>query len=786
MKFSNGMWRVKAGHQIFMPKQAYDFSADSKSLTIYAPYERVQHRGNTLNNGMMTVKLTSPMKDIIRVKLSNFTGEKAQEPHFNIADTDCDCSVTQTEAYYQFISGNLCAKISKDDKWEIQFFYKNTLLTESKGKSAAYVLNEEEAPFIREQLSMEAGENIYGLGERFSAFIKNGQTVDIWNEDGGTDSEQSYKNIPFYISSKGYGVFVNDPGKVSFEVASEVITKTQFSVPGETMEYFIIGGETLKSVIQNYTALTGRPPLVPAWSFGLWLTTSFTTKYDETTVMSFIDGMLERGIPLTTFHFDCFWMKEFEWCNFLWDERVFPNPKDMLRRIHNKGVKVCVWINPYIAQKSRLFPEGYEKGYFVKTADGDVWQWNLWQAGMALVDFTNPAAVAWYQGYLEELVDMGVDAFKTDFGERIPVADGFFGKKAKEIGISYFDGSKPEKMHNYYTFLYNKAVYEVLERKLGKNQACLFARSATVGGQRFPVHWGGDNLSNYPSMAESLRGGLSLSLCGFGYWSHDIGGFEAGCTPDIFKRWTQFGLLSSHSRYHGNSEYKVPWVYDDEAVAVTRKFTRLKMRLMPYLYKTAVEASATGIPMMRPMLLEFPQDWNAQYLDMQYMLGSALLSAPIFNDIGKAEYYLPDGLWTNILTGEQKQGGHWYSETYDYMAFPLLARENSIIAFGNTDSRPDYDYSENTTFIVYSLTEGTPAYTELYSAQAEKVCDVTVLRRQKNITISVDGQINGYSILLNNIFEVASVENGTFSTTDFGVLITLSAKTALVRLNELH
>ena len=293
-------------------------------------------------------------------------------------------------------------------------------------------------------------------------------------------------------------------------------------------------------------------------------------------------------------------------------------------------------------------------------------------------------------------------------------------------------------------------------------------------------------MSNYPSMAESLRGGLSLSLCGFGYWSHDIGGFEAGCTPDIFKRWTQFGLLSSHSRYHGNSEYKVPWVYDDEAVAVTRKFTRLKMRLMPYLYKTAVEASATGIPMMRPMLLEFPQDRNAQYLDMQYMLGSALLSAPIFNDIGKAEYYLPDGLWTNILTGEQKQGGHWYSETYDYMAFPLLARENSIIAFGNTDSRPDYDYSENTTFIVYSLTEGTPAYTELYSAQAEKVCDVTVLRRQKNITISVDGQINGYSVLLNNIFEVASVENGTFSTTDSGVLITLSAKTALVRLNELH
>ena len=230
--------------------------------------------------------------------------------------------------------------------------------------------------------------------------------------------------------------------------------------------------------------------------------------------MSFIDGMLDRGIPLRVFHFDCFWMKEFHWSDFVWDERVFPDPEGMLKRIKAKGLNICVWINSYIGQESVLFAEGVEKGYFVKRTNGDVWQWDMWQPGMALVDFTNPEACRWFQSKLEVLLDMGVDCFKTDFGERIPTED-----------VVYFDGSDPKKMHNYYTYLYNKCVYELLEKKRGKGEAVLFARSATAGGQKFPVHWGGDCWSDYESMEESLRGGLSLCMSGFGYWSHDIGGF---------------------------------------------------------------------------------------------------------------------------------------------------------------------------------------------------------------------------------------------------------------------
>ena len=232
-------------------------------------------------------------------------------------------------------------------------------------------------------------------------------------------------------------------------MGSENVERVQFSVAGESLEYFIIDGPSPKEILGRYTELTGRPAIVPAWSYGLWLTTSFTTQYDEETVSSFIDGMAERDLPLSVFHFDCFWMREFNWCDFEWDPRVFPDPEGMLRRLHEKDLHVSVWINPYIAQRSPLFAEAAAAGYLLKKPNGDVWQWDLWQAGMGLVDFTNPDAKTWFQGKLRRLVDQGVDAFKTDFGERIP------------LDVSYFDGSDPEHMHNLYTQLYNQAVFEV-------------------------------------------------------------------------------------------------------------------------------------------------------------------------------------------------------------------------------------------------------------------------------------------------------------------------------------
>ncbi len=430
----------------------------------------------------------------------------------------------------------------------------------------------------------------------------------------------------------------------------------------------------------------------------------------------------------------------------MWDSRVFPDPAGMLQRIKDKGLNICVWINSYIGQESVLFQEGMEKGYFIKRPNGQVWQWDMWQPGMAIVDFTNPEAWKWYQEKLEILLDMGVDCFKTDFGERIPT------------DALYYDQSDPKKMHNYYTYLYNKCVYELLERKRGKGQAVLFARSATVGGQKFPVHWGGDCWSDYESMEESLRGGLSLCMSGFGFWAHDIGGFEHTSTADVYKRWVAFGLLSSHSRLHGSQSYRVPWMYDEEAVDVLRFFTRLKARLMPYIYKTAITAATKGIPSMRSMVLEFTKDKNCHYLDKQYMLGDSLLVAPIFNDESRAEYYLPHGIWTNFFTGKEYRGGTWIEEQHSYLSIPLMVRENSVIAVGAHDDRPDYDYADGCELRVYAIHDGIKLTTQVYSMNNTVELYVSIKRQGHSILVTADST-KPYTIRMINM-HAAEAKNG--------------------------
>ncbi|MCI0398431.1 MAG: alpha-xylosidase, partial [Chloroflexi bacterium] len=618
---------------------------------------------------------------------------------------------------------------------------------------------EGEGSYIHEQLSLGVGEYVYGLGERFTAHIKNGQVVECWNRDGGTGSEQAYKNIPFYLTNRGYGVFANHPENVSFEVASEKVSRVQFSVAGQSLDYFVIFGPTPKEVLEKYTALTGRPALPPAWSFGLWLTTSFTTSYDEDTVTSFIQGMADRDLSLHVFHFDCFWMKEFHWCDFEWDARTFPDPAAMLKRLKERDLRICVWINPYIAQRSPLFVEGLRQGYLLKQPNGDVWQTDQWQPGMGIVDFTNPAARQWFGDKLRALVAMGVDCFKTDFGERIPT------------DVVYHDGSDPATMHNYYSYLYNATVFEVLREQRGDGQAVLFARSATAGGQQFPVHWGGDSDSNFESMAESLRGGLSLGLSGFGFWSHDIGGFAGTPPADVYKRWIAFGLLSSHSRLHGNDSYRVPWLFDEEAVGVLRLFTRLKCRLMPYPYAQALAARDRGIPLMRAMLLEFPDDPACDFLDRQYMLGESLLVAPVFSPDGAVVYYLPAGRWTNFLTGEVKVGPGWMRETHGMMTLPLLVRPNSMIAVGSHEERPDYEYSDGVTLQVYELADGEYAAVVIPSITGDVEVTFAVKRVGRQITVERQGMARRWQLLLAGIESVRSAEGCTVEHSARGALV---------------
>lgn len=730
MKFTDGQWMLQPGVTAHYAAEAYAVEVHDDALVVLATTRPIKHRGDTLQGPTLTVTLSSPIAGVIRVRVEHFSASEAPRlgvpmpgagrPHVQIEDTETRATLR---------SGGLSVDVRKGEGWGLTFREGERVLTRSDWRGLGYIqwagAHGDKSSYVHEQLTLAVGESVYGLGERFTPWVKNGQVVENVNKDGGTACEQAYKSVPFYLTSRGYGVLVNEAGPVSFEVASEKTTRVQFSRQGESLDYCVIAGPTQKDVVQRLTALTGRAPLPPAWTFGLWMTTSFTTQYDEATATHFIDEMKRRELPLSVFHFDCFWMREFQWCDFEWDRRGFPDPEGMLARLHAKGLKISLWINPYIAQKSPLFADGAAKGYFLKRPNGLTWQTDLWQPGMAIVDFTNPAAAAWYQGHLRRLLAMGVDCFKTDFGERIP-----------SEGVVYHDGADPVEMHNLYALKYNEVVFDLL-REVKGDEAVVFARSTYASGQRFPVHWGGDCWSNFESMAESLRGGLSLTSCGFAFWSHDIGGFEGNPPPAVYKRWLQFGLLSSHSRLHGSSSYRVPWLVDEESCTVLQAFTRLKHRLMPYLYAKAIEATETGVPVMRSMVMEHPHDPGCTTLDRQYHLGESLLVAPVFTDSGEVDFYLPEGSWTHLLTGDVKAGGRWHRETHDFLGLPLYVAPNTVLPWGAETERPDYDYAQGVTLRVFALADGATAPFAVASPDGRIAARGTVSRQGRRYTASV-------------------------------------------------
>lgn len=772
MKFTDGHWRMRTGVSPHYAKWVWDAKADGDSIDVFSMTVDQPDRNNLQDKSLITTRFSSPMEGVIRVRSFHHKGSAMPATGFDLAETEATgVRIEEAADEMTLTSGDLSVRIARNRGWQAVFSGAGRRLTAGEEQSMGY-MDTPAGRFFMQQLSLDVGENVYGLGERFTAFVRNGQSVDIWNDDGGTLSHLAYKNVPFYITNRGYGIFVNHTGRVSFEVASENVERVQFSVPGESIEYYVIYGPTPLQIIEKYTALTGRPALPPAWSFGLWLSTSFTTNYDEKTVNGFIQGMAERDLPVHVFHFDCFWMRPFHWCDFEWDPAVFPDPRGMLGRLKKRGLHICVWINPYIAQRSRLFDEGAANGYLLKRPDGTVWQSDIWQAGMGIVDFTNPEARRWYCGKLRELLDMGVDSFKTDFGERIPT------------DVIYHDGSDPELMHNYYTKIYNETVFRLLEEERGQGQAALFARSATVGGQQFPVHWGGDCSATFVSMAESLRGGLSLGLGGFGFWSHDIGGFENTASADVYKRWCAFGLLSSHSRLHGWTSCRVPWLFDEEGEAgpdacdVLRFFTKLKCSLMPYLFRTALDAHRTGAPMMRAMFTEFPDDPGCDTLDRQYMLGSSLLAVPVLRADGVVDYYLPDGRWTNFLTGEEVEGGGWHREIHGYLSLPLMARPNSIIPVGADDIRPDYDYADGVVFHVFNLDDSVEVRVEIPDDKGGIAGSLTARRDGSRFQFTVEGPVRNWSVLLRNIGEAEAGDGGECRKDPLGTRVIPEAETA--------
>lgn len=745
MKYTEGYWLRRESVQASFASQAFAVREIPGGMRVTAPERPIRTRADALDLTALTIDFVSAGHNDIAVTIYHHMAYDPHEPRFVLKETAADpakVEINENEAVMTV--GDITVRVDRET-CAVRYEADGKLLTSSGFRSMAYLRMDKKPlsfqagpdyfqqkydPYMLAELMIKPRECVYGFGERFTSFVKNGQVIETWNEDGGTASTVGYKDIPFYITSEHYGVFVDSSDHVSFEVASEKVNSVGFSVPGEQLRFHIFYGEKPADIIESYTALTGRPPMLPEWSYGLWLSTSFKPSYDGKIVGELIDGMEKHDIPLSVFHFDCFWLRPLHWCDFTWDSAEFPDVAGMLKRYHERGLKICCWINPYCAQDNDMFEEGVRNGYFLMRADGrGVKQVDNWQPGLAVVDFTNPAAREWFAGKIEHLLEQGVDAIKTDFGERIPV------------DVKYYDGSDPVAMHNYYTYLYNKTVFEAIEKVKGKGQAVLFARSATAGSQQFPVHWGGDCSATYASMAETLRAGLSFMSSGFAYWSHDISGFEATATPDLYKRWAQFGLLSTHSRLHGSDTYRVPWVFDEESCEVVKRFVNLKCRLMPYIWSLSSLAHSKGTPLMRPMYFEFPDDPLCRTLDLQYMLGDRLLVAPIFNEDSLGEFYLPEGSsWTNLLDGEVLEGGRAYRRTYDYYHMPLFVKNGTILPEGGRDDRPDYDYAENLKAHVFADPEKKGSE---YALAPAEICDASGnVRFTVTGTVTASGEVN--------------------------------------------
>jgi alpha-D-xyloside xylohydrolase len=513
--------------------------------------------------------------------------------------------------------------------------------------------------------SIHHDEHFYGFGEKFGTLDKRGQAINLWHANAtGNTWAASYKNIPFFLSSRGYGLYINSAYPIKYHMGDLSHTHYSAHVQHELLDFYIIGGGTYKNIIAHYTDLTGRAPLPPLWSFGLWM--SRMSYREQAEVEAVAQGMRENDVPCDVIHIDTDWFAT-PWVNDLtFSPERFPDPRGMIARVREQGFRITLWQIPYIATESVFYAEGVEKGYFAKRDDGTPWLIDGFFGKAAVVDYSNPDAVRWMQSKFDPLFDMGVAAIKTDFGEGAP----------PEAHYAAVDGLQ---MHNLYPLLYNRAIWEHTKATTG--EGIVWGRSAYAGSQRYPVHWGGDPAALWEDLGNLWHGGLGLGLCGFPFWSVDIGGFGGTPTPDLYIRWAQAGLFVSHPRAHGPIA-REPWHFGEEALRVFRKYAKLRYRLMPYVWSSAHESAHTALPLMRPLMLDWQDDPNTVGIDDQWLFGEHLLVAPIVDESNSRRVYLPAGRWFDWWTGvvvHDADYGRWISVNAPLDHLPLYARGGGII-----------------------------------------------------------------------------------------------------------
>lgn len=509
---------------------------------------------------------------------------------------------------------------------------------------------------IAATFELQYDEKIFGCGESFTRFNKRGQRVLVSTRDGmGTQNEFMYKPIPFFMSSNGYGMFVHTSAPLTFDFGKNFDAHNVIYSGDENLDIFLFLGEP-KEILSEYTALTGRSPVPPLWSFGFWM--SRITYNSEDQVRNVAQQLRTHKIPADVIHLDTGWF-ETDWrSDYRFSTTRFRDPAKMIADLKQQGFHISLWQYTYFTNKNELWKEMVQNGYHVKNEGGQL------PFEDATLDLSNPAAVKWYQNKLRDLLKLGAGAIKVDFGEGAPLTG------------QYNSGQSGWYEHNLYPLRYNKAVAEVTKEITGED--LIWARSAWAGSQRYPLHWGGDAENTNSAMAAELRGGLSFGLSGFTYWSHDVGGFVQRAPRDLYRRWMAWGVLSSHVRAHG-APPKEPWEYDAALTEDFRRALGLRYSLMPYIYAQAKDSSARGFPMLRPLFFEYPDDPTSWTIDDQYMFGSDLLVAPMFDTREQRKVYVPPGTWIDYQSGRAYEGAKWHDIAPGQIPVVLLVKNHSVL-----------------------------------------------------------------------------------------------------------
>ena len=509
---------------------------------------------------------------------------------------------------------------------------------------------------INPVFSLAPGERIYGCGESFTSLNKVGQKVHLSVTDPqGPETDGQYKPVPFFFSNRGYGVFMHTSAPVTCDFGSSYIGADRLFMGDEQLDLFVFFGDP-KDILYEYTEITGKSPMLPLWSFGTWM--SRITYFSQKEGLEIARQLRVHRIPSDVIHFDTGWFGTDWQCDYEFAKDRFEDPVKMLRQLSKDGFHTCLWQLPYFTPQNRFFPEIVEKGIHVRNATGGM------PVEDAILDFSNPETVAWYQSKIEGLMKQGVSTIKCDFGEAAPY-NGF-----------YHSGKGGLYEHNLYPLRYNKALWEVVER-CHPGEGIIWARSAWAGSQRYALHWGGDAATTNIGLLGDLRGGLSFGLSGFSFWSHDMGGFVTASPEDIYRRWLPFGFLSSHTRAHGAPPTE-PWLISESFTDAFRACAEMKYKLMPYVYAQAKDCSERGLPMVRALLVEFPDDKGAWLVEDEYMFGSQMLVAPLMESGNSRDVYLPQGKWIDYQTGKVYDGGYQTIEAGSIPAV-ILVRDGSLI-----------------------------------------------------------------------------------------------------------